>query len=82
METDTMFTDGRNGYPKDVISPFSEVPFKIPTGFSWNFDKLILKCVREKVNVQYNQQTFKKRIKGQEGRGTYLIGLEDKAFAY
>ena len=68
METDTMFTDGRNGYPKDVISPFSEVPFKIPTGFSWNFDKLILKCVREKVNVQYNQHTFKKRIKGKVGK--------------
>ena len=78
-----MFTDGKNWYPKDVISSFSEIPLKIPTGFSWNFlDKLIPKCVCEKVNVQYNQHTFKKRIKDQEGRGTYLIGKEDKAFAY
>lgn len=53
-----MFTDGGNGYPKDVISPFSEVPLAKFYRIFMESDKLILKCVHEKVNVQYNQPTF------------------------
>lgn len=32
METDTLFIDGKNQYPKGVISPFNAIPLKIPRG--------------------------------------------------